>query len=108
MEGECDFHLAADGSKFFEVRCDAYNRRRGVLHNFYLENIREFKKQGFGPAAQNDVMKSAIDKAAAINPNTTGEVAALPNNDAIVPHKVATDVITVSYTHLTLPTNREV
>lgn len=42
MEGECHFRLNKDASKFFFVKCDVYNRQKGVMFNFYLENIRSF------------------------------------------------------------------
>ena len=39
MEGECHFKLNKDAAKFFSVKCDVYNRAKGMLYNFYLENI---------------------------------------------------------------------
>jgi len=39
MEGECHFRMNRAGSHIFSVKCDVYNRSKGSLYNFYLENI---------------------------------------------------------------------
>jgi hypothetical protein len=45
MEGECHFHMNRDATKFYSITCDIYNRSKGSLSNFYLENIRSFKRK---------------------------------------------------------------
>jgi hypothetical protein len=47
MEGECHFSLTKNGDRFYSIRCDIYNRRRGAAHNFYLENISKFDRKNF-------------------------------------------------------------
>ncbi|MBA4121323.1 MAG: hypothetical protein H0X72_02520 [Acidobacteria bacterium] len=39
MEGECHFRMNKTATNFFSVKCDVYNRAKGTLYNFYLENI---------------------------------------------------------------------
>jgi hypothetical protein len=43
MEGECHFRLTKDTKRFFFIRCDVYNRSKGSLYKFHLENIRNFQ-----------------------------------------------------------------
>jgi hypothetical protein len=47
MEGECYFRLNKDATKFFDVRCDVYDRAKGLGGNFYLESIRKFDRKVF-------------------------------------------------------------
>jgi hypothetical protein len=47
MEGECHFLLNRDATKFFDVRCDVYDRSKGLVENFYLEGIRKFDRKVF-------------------------------------------------------------
>ena len=47
MEGECHFRMNRDATKFYSIKCDIYNRSKGSLSNFYLENIRNFKRKEF-------------------------------------------------------------
>lgn len=47
MEGECHFRLNRDATKFFDVKCDVYDRAKGSGSNFYLEGIRKFDRQVF-------------------------------------------------------------
>lgn len=39
MEGECHFQMDKTATNFYSVKCDIYNRSKGTLYNFYLENI---------------------------------------------------------------------
>lgn len=39
MEGECHFNINRDGTKFFFVRCDVYNRAKKIFMTFNLEDI---------------------------------------------------------------------
>ncbi len=39
MEGECHFKMNKTATNFFSVKCDIYNRSKGSIYNFYLENI---------------------------------------------------------------------
>lgn len=39
MEGECHFRMNKTATNFFSVKCDVYNRSKGSIYNFYLENI---------------------------------------------------------------------
>jgi len=48
MEGECRFRLNSLGTNFFFIKCDVYNPKKGLVHNFYLENIKSFNRKGFG------------------------------------------------------------
>jgi hypothetical protein len=47
MEGECHFRLNRDATKFFSIKCDVYNRSKGSMYNFYLEDIRKFARKEF-------------------------------------------------------------
>jgi hypothetical protein len=47
MEGECHFHMNKEASKFFYIKCDVYNRSKGTLYNFYLEDIKSFSREAF-------------------------------------------------------------
>ena len=47
MEGECHFRLNKDASKFYDVKCDVYDRAKGLGGNFYLEGIRKFDRKVF-------------------------------------------------------------
>lgn len=39
MEGECHFRMNKTAKVFYFVKCDIYNRAKGTMYNFYLENI---------------------------------------------------------------------
>lgn len=45
MEGECHFRMNKEATKFFEIKCDVYNRAKGSIYNFYLEKIRKFDRK---------------------------------------------------------------
>ena len=47
MEGECHFNLNEDATKFFYIKCDVYNRKKGSYYKFYLENIHNFERKTF-------------------------------------------------------------
>jgi len=47
MEGECQFRSNRDATRFFDIKCDVYNRAKGSLYNFYLEKIRKFNRKEF-------------------------------------------------------------
>lgn len=47
MEGECHFRMNKDATKFYSIKCDIYNRSKGTLYNFYLENIQKFSRKEF-------------------------------------------------------------
>lgn len=47
MEGECHMHMNPDATKFYEIKCDVYNRAKGTLYKFYLENITSFDRKAF-------------------------------------------------------------
>ncbi len=47
MEGECHFTLNKLATKFYSIRCDIYNRAKGSIYKFYLENIIKFNKKAF-------------------------------------------------------------
>lgn len=42
MEGECHFRINEDATKFYSIKCDVYNRIKGTMSKFYLENIKTF------------------------------------------------------------------
>ncbi|MBP9664972.1 MAG: hypothetical protein KBD94_10140 [Pyrinomonadaceae bacterium] len=44
MEGECHFRISKSGKIFYFVKCDIYNRAKGTMYNFYLENITKSKR----------------------------------------------------------------
>jgi hypothetical protein len=39
MEGECHFRMNKEATRFYDIQCDVYNRTKGSIYNFYLENI---------------------------------------------------------------------
>jgi hypothetical protein len=43
-EGECHMRLNKDGSKYYEVKCDVFNREARFVFNFYLTDISSFEK----------------------------------------------------------------
>lgn len=45
MEGECHFRMNKAGTNFFSIKCDVYNRSKGSLYNFYLENITKTQRE---------------------------------------------------------------
>lgn len=47
MEGECHFKMNKDATKFYFIKCDIYNRAKGSMYNFYLENISGFDRKEF-------------------------------------------------------------
>ncbi len=47
MEGECHFNLNKQGTVFYFVRCDVYNRAKGTLYNFYFEKISTTNHKSF-------------------------------------------------------------
>jgi clan AA aspartic protease (TIGR02281 family) len=47
IEGECHFRLNRAATKFFEIKCDVYNRSKGTTYSFYLEKIRKFDRTVF-------------------------------------------------------------
>lgn len=47
MEGECHFRMNKSATKFFEIKCDVYNRAKGTIYNFYVENIRTVDRKTF-------------------------------------------------------------
>ena len=47
MEGECHFNLNKEGTKFFFIKCDIYNRKKGSMYSLYLKNITGFKREDY-------------------------------------------------------------
>ena len=47
MEGECHFRMNKTATDFYSVKCDIYNRPKGTLYNFYLENITKTDHEDF-------------------------------------------------------------
>lgn len=47
MEGECHFRMNKTATNFYSVKCDIYNRAKGTLYNFYLENITKTDRKEF-------------------------------------------------------------
>jgi hypothetical protein len=47
MEGECHFRMNKEATKFFNIKCDIYNRSKGSMYNFYLEDIKNFSRETF-------------------------------------------------------------
>ena len=47
MEGECHFQMNKTATNFYSVKCDIYNRAKGTLYNFYLENITKTDRKEF-------------------------------------------------------------
>lgn len=47
MEGECHVQMNKDATRFYFIKCDIYNRSKGSIYNFYLENITGFKRKEF-------------------------------------------------------------
>ena len=39
MEGECHMSLNAEGSELYYIYCDIYDRSKGALFRFHLDNI---------------------------------------------------------------------
>lgn len=39
MEGACKFLSNDDGSVFYEIHCDVYDREKGMMSKFYLDDI---------------------------------------------------------------------
>jgi hypothetical protein len=46
VEGECHMLQNADGSKFYEIKCDVFDRKAGFEFNFYLTEISGFERKG--------------------------------------------------------------
>jgi len=60
MEGECHFNLNQNATQFYFIHCDVYNRQKGIMFNFHLDNISKFNRQAFGTpdrpsSTQNDL-----------------------------------------------------
>ncbi len=51
VEGECHFRLNKEGTKFYFIRCDVYNRKVGFIWKFYLDNIKNFDRKLFPPSS---------------------------------------------------------
>ena len=47
MEGECHFRMNKSATRFFEIKCDVYNRSKGTMYNFYLEKIQKVSRNTF-------------------------------------------------------------
>jgi hypothetical protein len=47
MEGECHLQLNNQATKFYNIRCDIYDRARKLGYNFYLEHIKKFDRKIF-------------------------------------------------------------
>lgn len=47
MEGECHLKMNREATKFYFIKCDIYNRSKGSVYNFYLENITGFNRREF-------------------------------------------------------------
>jgi hypothetical protein len=47
MEGECHINMNREATKFFSIKCDIYNRTRGILMHFFLEDIKSFSRKEF-------------------------------------------------------------
>jgi hypothetical protein len=47
MEGECHFRMNKSATRFFEIKCDVYNRMKGTIDNFYLGNIQKIDRKTF-------------------------------------------------------------
>jgi hypothetical protein len=47
MEGECHFTLNDDGSVFYSIKCDVYDRRKCVRFNLYLTDITKADHETF-------------------------------------------------------------
>ena len=47
MEGECHFRLNSSGSKFYFIRCIAYNRKTNTSYKLFLEKISHFERKAF-------------------------------------------------------------
>jgi tetratricopeptide (TPR) repeat protein/predicted aspartyl protease len=52
MEGECHFHMNERATVFYFIHCDVYNRRKGVMFNFHLDNISSFDRKVFDSSGQ--------------------------------------------------------
>ena len=46
VEGECHMRMNKDGSKYYEIECDVFDRKTGLIFNFYLTEISDFERQG--------------------------------------------------------------
>ena len=42
VEGECHMRQNADGTVFYDIKCDVYDRRTGMSFNFVLSDISDF------------------------------------------------------------------
>ena len=47
IEGECHFHMNEQATAFYFIRCDVYNREKGITFNFHLDNITSFERKTF-------------------------------------------------------------
>jgi hypothetical protein len=47
MEGECHLSLNAEATEFYSLKCDIYDRSKGLGFSFYLEDIKSFDKKDF-------------------------------------------------------------
>jgi hypothetical protein len=47
MEGECHFRMNKSATRFFDIKCDIYNRAKRPIYNFYLEKIQKFDRKVF-------------------------------------------------------------
>jgi len=45
VEGECHMRMNKDGSEFYEIKCDVFDRKADIMFNFYLKNIISFEKK---------------------------------------------------------------
>jgi aspartyl protease family protein len=46
VEGECHMTQNKEGTEYYEIKCDAYDRKIGFEFNFYLTNIRSITRDG--------------------------------------------------------------
>lgn len=49
VEGECHMRMNEDGSTFYEIKCDVFDRKTGISFNFYLTDISSIEKKYFNP-----------------------------------------------------------
>ena len=45
VEGECHVRLNKNGSEYYDIRCDVFDRKAGITFNFYLTEISGFERK---------------------------------------------------------------
>jgi tetratricopeptide (TPR) repeat protein len=59
MEGECHFHMNEQATVFYFIHCDVYDRQKGIMFNFHLDNISSFDRKTFDSPGETQSMQGS-------------------------------------------------